>query len=374
MTFPLTPIRTPNSKPALKQIWEMINLGSRLVATPNDYAIYRLYEQGKTPQDALRFLSGPRVDDLCTSLNPEPQMLKDKVKYDARYTALNLPIPQALALVGANTKTNYVHLNTETEIENFLTQRIQAGHHLVIKEVAGMQGVGVLVIVDLITVEDKQFLVLSNGTTKSLTETATELLKSGTWMIQDRLKQHKTLDSLNSTSLNTIRVGTFLNQDGTVDIDYAVLRIGRAYSQIDAYAGGGVAVRVDLNTGQLSEFGQQKLKYSREPIAKHPDSGVAFRDIHIPFWDEVRSMATQFASNAGKNRSIGWDVSITPEGPVFVEGNHNWDAHLAQVGAVGLLSDSFIDRLHQETDLKISATEMPRPQPLRAMRLLRRAH
>lgn len=373
MAFPLPVTKTANSKPAIMQIWEMINLGSRLVATPNDYAIYHLYEQGKTPQDALRFLSGPRADDLCTSLNSEPQMLEDKVRYDAHYTALNLPVPQTLALVGSATKTAHLRLNTEAEIEGFLTDRIQSGDHLVIKEVAGIQGVGVLVIVDLITVEGRQFLVLSNGTTRNLAKTAAELLKGGTWMIQVRLKQHETLGSLNSTSLNTIRVGTFLNRDGTVDIDYAVLRIGRAYSQIDSYGGGGVAVRVDLDTGQLSKLGQQKLKYSREQISEHPDSGIAFRDIRIPFWDEVRSLAKQFASNAGKNRFIGWDVSITPDGPVFVEGNHDWGAHLAQVGAVGLLSDSFITRLHQETGLKISATEMPSPQPLRAIRLLRSA-
>ena len=44
MAFALPVTKTANSKPAIKQIWEMINLGSRLVATPNDYAIYHLYE------------------------------------------------------------------------------------------------------------------------------------------------------------------------------------------------------------------------------------------------------------------------------------------------------------------------------------------
>ena len=31
------------------------------------------------------------------------------------------------------------------------------------------------------------------------------------------------------------------------------------------------------------------------------------------------------------NKSIGWDVAITEQGPSFIEGNHNWCKILWQV-------------------------------------------
>lgn len=373
MAFPLPLTRTANSKPAIKQIWEMINLGSRLVATPNDYISHRLYQQEKDNNDALRFLSGARARELQNALNSNPQKLENKLEYAAHYGGLGLPVPPTLAVIGTpKTETPYLQVSNKDDIIDFLKTQLDQGQHIVIKESAGMQGAGVLVIVDLLEVEGQHFLLLSNGETKKLNEAVSAMSESpNVFLVQERLKQHEALSALNPTSLNTLRVGTFLNRDGSVYIDHAVLRIGREYSQIDTYNMGGVGVRVDVETGQLSEFGHQKPRYSREPIGEHPDSKVRFGDVQIPFWDDVLALAEKFAANSGRNRFVGWDVAISPSGPVFVEGNHYWDANFAQIGEVGLLSDSFIARLYQEADLKISATEMPSPQPLRAIRLLR---
>jgi hypothetical protein len=36
-------------------------------------------------------------------------------------------------------------------------------------------------------------------------------------------------------------------------------------------------------------------------------------------------------------RSIGWDIALTPDGPVIVEGNPDWDLPMVQVHTEGLL-------------------------------------
>jgi hypothetical protein len=36
-------------------------------------------------------------------------------------------------------------------------------------------------------------------------------------------------------------------------------------------------------------------------------------------------MAKDAALHNTKNRSIGWDIAITDDGPDLIEGNHNWD-------------------------------------------------
>jgi hypothetical protein len=43
--------------------------------------------------------------------------------------------------------------------------------------------------------------------------------------------------------------------------------------------------------------------------------------------------------------SIGWDIAITPIGPVLIEGNYNWDVVLAQqAGSRPLGGTAFPDR------------------------------
>lgn len=373
MRFPIKPVKTPDSKPAAQQVWEMVNWGARLVTTPTDYISHKLYQKGKTKYEALRFLSDPRMKALQHELNQNHHLMRNKIAYDLHYSSLGLPIPRTIAVIGdPGVEVPYPQLRSSSETIDFISTHIDQGQHVVLKKEAGAQGTGVLVIIDILNVEGQEFFLLSNGATRQVQKTIAEMTTPGeVWLVQERLKQHEILNSLNSTSINTIRVGTFLNNDGSVDIDYAVLRIGREYSQIDAYAAGGVAVRIDTHTGQLAEYGQQKPKYSPDPITHHPDSKVKFSNLQIPFWDDVVHLAEKFAINAGGNRSIGWDIAISPEGPVFVEGNHAWDVHLAQTGERGLLTDEFIARLRRETTIELSATEMPMLNLSRALKLFR---
>jgi hypothetical protein len=53
----------------------------------------------------------------------------------------------------------------------------------------------------------------------------------------------------------------------------------------------------------------------------HPLTGLIFQDFKIPFFDQAVQMVTRAAGLLPCAKVIGWDVGITPDGPVLIEGN-----------------------------------------------------
>ena len=53
----------------------------------------------------------------------------------------------------------------------------------------------------------------------------------------------------------------------------------------------------------------------------HPMTGKRIPGTQIPYWDEVRAMCLSAMHRVPQVRFVAWDVAITPDGPVFIEGN-----------------------------------------------------
>ncbi len=363
----LTPIRDQNSKPAAQQMWERIHWGARLMATPNDYRRHQLYLRGKTHKDALRYLSGPLGSGPLHGLNPDLELLEDKLQFEDHFGGKGLPVPTTVAVIGIPDGHRPI-LHGQGEVAGFLRSALAQDQQLVIKPLDALQGRGVVVI-ERISGDD---LVLSHGQRQPVDELSSAVSTGGRWLIQKRISQHGTLAALNPSSLNTVRLGTFRHQDGLVDIQFALLRVGRADSQIDT-SDNGFSVRVDCASGRLSARGYTKQGNSAPPWdTRHCDSGAVFGECTVPFWNEIIELGTQFAHHAGRNRFVGWDVAVTPDGPVFVEGNGNWGMASPQLDTSGILTDEFIVKLREEAGIEFDIDHLPPLRPIEAVRGLRR--
>jgi len=62
-----------------------------------------------------------------------------------------------------------------------------------------------------------------------------------------------------------------------------------------------------------------------EVITDHPDTSLPLKGFRLPFWDEAMTLARRATALFVPLRTIGWDVAITAEGPVLIEGNARWD-------------------------------------------------
>ena len=148
-------------------------------------------------------------------------------------------------------------------------------------------------------------------------------LSKGIYLVQTCVVQHPVMDRIYDKSVNTLRVLTVMDKETGKAVSVAgEVRFGAHGSVVDNLAAGGVAVGIDLKTGQLSEFGIcKKGEAKRTPC--HPDSQVRFAEVRIPFVQEAVNLAEILHEKLSSIRVIGWDIAITDNGPVFIEGNDN---------------------------------------------------
>jgi hypothetical protein len=66
-------------------------------------------------------------------------------------------------------------------------------------------------------------------------------------------------------------------------------------------------------------------------VTVHPDSGVPLEGYRIPYFREAVQVVTRMHERLHGIHSIGWDVGISPEGPIIIEGNDDWEGGIPMV-------------------------------------------
>ncbi|MQA61472.1 MAG: hypothetical protein GEU86_08235 [Actinophytocola sp.] len=152
-------------------------------------------------------------------------------------------------------------------------------------------------------------------------------------IVEDGLSQHPKLGELYPGTVNTIRLLTMLDvADHQPFIVMAVQRIGtRGSEPADNWSRGGLSARVDLDTGRLGPASRLPAADELEWFDTHPDTGAPIKGVEVPFWPEVRAMVTHAARVLSFMEYIGWDIVITPDGPVVLEANINTGMNVLQV-------------------------------------------
>lgn len=149
-------------------------------------------------------------------------------------------------------------------------------------------------------------------------------------LAEEYVLQHPDMMALSPSGLNTVRILTQLNE-GDVDFLGARLRVS-VNSPVDNMAAGNLAAFIDMENGVVSGPGVYS-DITKEDMPVHPVTGKEIKGFIIPHWDEVIKLTQEAALYLPENRSVGWDIAITEEGPELIEGNHNWCKLLWQLPA-----------------------------------------
>jgi len=140
------------------------------------------------------------------------------------------------------------------------------------------------------------------------------------FVFEETIRQHRRLAELYPHSLNTLRVTTVRRPSGDVLDLVMIIRIGSGGQYVDNASAGGIAVGVDLSSGTVLRAPSTLHHFGGTVHESHPDTGVAVRGFQVPLFEEAVELGHR-AARYIDYPLVGWDVAITDDGVVLLEGN-----------------------------------------------------
>ena len=196
-------------------------------------------------------------------------------------------------------KREAIKVTCTRDLEAF-NKLLKSKGHLIIKPLRGSFGKGIQIIND--TVGSDYDYLLSDYPKGFIAE--------------EVIEQDQRLGILHLESVNTLRIHTICYED-RVEVFHPYIRIGRGKSIVDNAGGGGIFTSCNPDTGEVLTV-VDELGHS---FTAHPDSGYPLIGYVVPCWDEAFKVAKQLAMHLPGLHYAGWDLALTKNGWVMVEGN-----------------------------------------------------
>jgi len=148
-------------------------------------------------------------------------------------------------------------------------------------------------------------------------------------LLQPLLTNHPSIADLAEQSLVTIRIFTAIAPGDRPVVTHAMLRV---ISKLEPNwpSSEEFAAAIDLATGRLglmcgdTAIGPQHW-YERHPVTNAPITGRI-----VPQWPAIHALALRAQQVFSDRILVGWDVALTPDGPVLIEGNSYPDTEFLQ--------------------------------------------
>ena len=281
-------------KPKAFIMLDMIWCGWRYQAGYTDYALFQM-DRANAAQRRTYVTRGVN-DRLVSRFNDAGcrHVFENKDEFNARFSAFLGRDWMRIAAKGED-----ADLNAEAEK---LSAFCEGKDEIVAKPRDGMCGKGVEMLKTADYPDGAQLYAY--------------LQSIGAGVIEDVIVQHPDMAALYPDSINTLRMVT-LNNGKTVTLVLAICRIGNG-GRVDNFLHGGMMTRIDLDTGTLQYVcvDQQNNTYEEHPITRVPFVGYK-----IPMWQQCVAFAKKAAAVVPEVGYVGWDLAVTPDGPVLVEGN-----------------------------------------------------
>ncbi len=193
--------------------------------------------------------------------------------------------------------TNYLTLE---DFEKFM----EGENKIVYKPVNAAQGKGV----EVLDSSDFENLSKLYDYVKALPKGIIE-----TWIVQ-----HPAISALYPNAVNPIRINTVLEND-KLHIMTSTLSIGHN-SKIANASINALFALVDPKTGEVLT---DACDYDGGVYKNHPETNAQFKGFKIPYWNETLEMLEKATRTMYQVGYVGWDIAITENGPILIEGNND---------------------------------------------------
>jgi len=290
-----------------------------------------LFDPAMSDEELACFVSRKKLTRVQESLNPVSwaPLLKDKSLLYRYCRALGIPVPELYAIYfrGIPGWSNTgVFIESRSDWGKFINDQLP--REFVIKPARSALGRGVMAF----TRSENTFV---DARAKRYSGLDIFDLMSGSrefdcFVIQQRLANHPELIRLTGNSnLQTVRFISFVDTTGRAVILQAQLKLITSDNITDNFhygRTGNIQAQVSLADGRSAHAVTVGPDGSGiKPIATHPETRIDLEGFEIPFWQEALALVRRAAVGFVPVRTIGWDIAITPDGPVVLEGNIWWN-------------------------------------------------
>ncbi|MBN2215327.1 MAG: hypothetical protein JW723_13900 [Bacteroidales bacterium] len=311
----------PHRKPIRKMIMELIYLALKNKSFPSHYFSRYLYRKEKTNLDDYE--KNKILYSLSDKFNDPDYayILRNKLIFYHFFSHFGFKLPELLLVNNMSYLSMKGKMMVIRNTEDFTRVLLQlfdshAGlDSIFIKKASGSFGGSNIYKINKAEISNRNLMQ----------ELFRSVIKSG-YLFQKTIEQHPVISAINPNCINSLRIDTFIDKDGNIDVISAFIRLGLGDSIVDNISSGGCQVGIDVEKATLNKYGYTNISVGYgKVLTSHPDTNVKFENYHLPFFRESLDLVKKAAELIFPVRLIGWDIAITPQGPVLIEGNRKHD-------------------------------------------------
>ncbi len=266
-------------------LFDIIYCGLKYGAGYYDYQEFEFYNLNKKERET--YLTRRKNNEIVSKYNDKNSFYKfeDKIKFNeifAKYL-----------------KREYLYL--EDKSFNDFLKFFKKHKDIIVKPIDASGGEGI-----------EKFSFINEKDAKKVYD---NLIKNKQLLIEEVIVQNEKMNTLYDKSVNTLRMFTFY-KDGKSYFLQAVLKIGNG-GVIDNFSNGGMYTFVD-DKGKVfaPAIDREDNIYKVHPLSKKEIIGF-----EVPEFQEAVKLVEECAKVVPEIGYVGWDVAISKNGPVIVEGN-----------------------------------------------------
>lgn len=177
------------------------------------------------------------------------------------------------------------------------------------------------------------------------------------YLVQPCITNHPEIQDLSNGGLMPIRIVTGVSEDREVVPVYATLCMPVEESACVNLCKGGLCSMVDMESGELESA--RTAAFANFLVDKHPVTGGRIKGRLIPDWEAVKILACdghraviarQQSEGERINVMLGWDIAITPDGPMIIETNMCFGDTYQMAGRGPVGTTRFAELLHHHLE------------------------
>jgi hypothetical protein len=278
----------------------------------------------------------PTFKKLREDMSPSDarEIANDKALFHGHCVEHRLPTIPLLCLVSKNPAPHYPHVRCVMNLDEWRAAVADAPNDLFIKPINRSFGDGAFT---TSRAGERLRFADREGSLDELFGYLRAMLEQELgWLVQPRLRCHPALaEIMGPRGLGTVRAVTCMDR-GKPRLLLGVLRITVGDNVTDNFhhgSTGNLVAPIDIGTGALgtARGSTRKDWPAMAAFSCHPETGHPIEGFRVPQWAEIVALALKSQQSLPALKSTGWDIAVSPEGPVLVETNALYSLDILQV-------------------------------------------